>query len=110
MRMPCLPLFHEQIGEMHMDRTEQLYAALLSGKIVEFQYLGIDYLIQQENNKGWDYISIWQIGGGTVCLGRALFDMFDGIAPETIDELIGLPCVDGHSLRELLPMLAFNNL
>ena len=70
--------------------------ALLSGRIVEFSYQGRDYLIQQENNKGWNYLSLWQTAPDYVCLGRAFFDIFDGISEDTVEELISQPCLGNH--------------
>ena len=74
---------------------------LLSGGIVEFSFRGKEYLIQQENNKGWNYLSLWRTAPDSVCLGRAFFDIFDGVSPETIEELCSLPCIEGRSLRAL---------
>ena len=81
--------------------AQKLLQALEEGHVVKFSLLGKSYFIQQENNKGWDYLSIWQDGEMPVCLGRAFFDIFDGISGDTIRELMELPCVDGHALAEL---------
>lgn len=84
-----------------LDPQELLYA-LESGHVVDFSCQGTDYFIQQENNKGWDYLSIWRNGAPPVCLGRVFFDIFDGISAETVQELLELPCLEGRSLAELI--------
>lgn len=93
-----------------MNLLKPITAALLEGKIVEFTLRGDSYLIQQENNKGWDYLGIWQISPTARCIGRALFEIFDGIGPDTVEELLSLPCFDGESLLSLLPELADVNI
>lgn len=81
---------------------QALLRRLECGSIVELSCCGTDYFIQQENNKGWDYLSIWRNGDRPVCLGRVFFDIFDGISEETVQELLELPCLEGRSLAELL--------
>ena len=75
---------------------------ILAGRVVEFSYGGERYLIQQENNKGWDYISLWRLTPPSACLNRVFFDIFDGISEETVRELLSQTCLDGHTLREIL--------
>ena len=72
-----------------------------AGHIVEFSWNGKNYFIQQENNKGWDYVSIWRESDPPACLARALFDIFDGISPDTVRELLAQPCVEGRAVLEL---------
>lgn len=88
---------------MQSVSLQALTQALMNGKIAEFSWHGEDYLIQQENNKGWDYLSIWRTSGSPVCLGRALFDIYDGASEETVQELIQVPCMQGRTLEELFP-------
>ena len=76
--------------------------SLLSGRIVEFSYQGKCFLIQQENNKGWNYLSLWRTEPDSVCLGRAFFDIFDGVSMDTIQELFSQPCLDGRTLRDVM--------
>lgn len=76
---------------------------LLAGEIVEFTWQNKAYLIQQENNKGWNYLSLWRTDPDPACLGRAFFDIFDGVGEETVRELFSLPCVEGYTLPEILP-------
>ena len=75
---------------------------LLSGGIAEFSYRGKAYLIQQENNKGWNYLSLWRTSPDSVCLGRAFFDIMDGLTEDTIRELFSLPCLEGQSPADVL--------
>lgn len=86
---------------MTAGELENLRTQLLRGRVVDFTLRGEDYLFQQENNKGWDYMSIWRTSGRHCCLGRALFDILDGISQETVTELLNLKCLDGHSVLEL---------
>ena len=81
---------------------ETVIEKLLAGRIVEFSWRDKAYLIQQENNKGWNYLSLWRTAPDSACLGRAFFDIFDGVGEETVRELFALPGVEGHTLREIL--------
>ena len=81
---------------------ENVIDQLLSGRAVEFSYMGEKYLIQQENNKGWDYLSLWRTSPGPVCLSRAFFDLADGVSLETIRELFSEPCLNGHTIQDIL--------
>ena len=84
-----------------MTITETM-EAIASGRVVEFPYHGASYLIQQENNKGYNYLSIWRINPDYVCLDRVFFDIDDGIDGETIRELLGKRCIEGKSAAEIL--------
>ena len=75
---------------------------LLCGHMVEFSYRGKRYLIQQENNKGWNYLSLWRTAPDPACLGRAFFDIFDGISKETVEELFSQPCLEGRTVQDVL--------
>ena len=75
---------------------------LLAGGVVEFSWRGKEYLIQQENNKGWDYLSLWRTAPDSVCLSRVFFDIFDGVSEETVRELCGGSCLEGHTVLEIL--------
>jgi len=81
---------------------ETLTEKLLAGRIVEFSYQDKTYLIQQENNKGWNYLSLWRTDPNPACLNRAFFDIFDGLSMETIAELFSQPSPEGCTVRELL--------
>ena len=78
-------------------------AAILAGRIVEFSCGGSEYLIQQENNKGYNYLSIWRTAPDYVCLDRVFFDIEDGPDEETVLALLGSRCIDGRSAAEILP-------
>ena len=81
---------------------EEAEKTILDGRIVEFSYHGSSYLIQQENNKGYNYLSIWRIVPDYVCLARAFFDLADGIEEATVWELISRTCIENKSAVELL--------
>ena len=76
--------------------------AILAGRIVEFSWHGAAYLIQQENNKGYNYLSIWRTVPDYVCLDRVFFDIEDGLDEETVIELLGKKCIEGKSTAEIL--------
>ena len=80
---------------------ETIIDKLLSGRTVEFSYQGQEYLIQQENNKGWDYLGLWRTRPGPACLSRVFFDLADGVSLETIQELFSEP-FEGRTVQELL--------
>lgn len=81
---------------------ETMIEKILSGSVVEFSYHGEEYLIQEENNKGWNYLSLWRITPHSTCMRRVFFDILDGVSAETIRELLAQPFSDGHSVREVL--------
>ena len=82
--------------------VQRVLSALLTRNYAEFRCVGETYLIQPENNKGWDYLSIWRTGAMPVCLDRAFFDLRCGIDADTVSELLHLPCIQGHSLLDRL--------
>ena len=92
------------MGDSPMDSIIQ---KLLAGRIVEFSYQGKAYLIQQENNKGWDYLSVWRTAPDYVCLGRVLFDIFEGVSEDTVRELFSQPCLEGKTIPDALQEGAF---
>ena len=75
---------------------------ILSGGVLEFSYNGETYLIQEENNKGWNYLSLWRITPASTCMSRVFFDILDGVSEETILELLAQPVSDGHTVQEIL--------
>ena len=75
---------------------------LLSGGIVEFSWHGGNYLIQQEDNKGWNYLSLWRTSPDYVCLARTFYDIMDGLSEDTILDFFSLPCLDGRSVQDIL--------
>ena len=68
---------------------------------LEFSCGGEDYLIQPENNKGWDYLCLWRTAPTVECLGRAMFELLYGVDGEAVRELMEQPCIRGKSLLEL---------
>lgn len=75
---------------------------ILSGRIVEFTYCDSAYLIQQENNKGYNYLSIWRTAPDYACLDRVFFDIEDGLDEGTVLELLNRRCIEGKSAAEIL--------
>ena len=75
---------------------------ILSGRIVEFSWHSAAYLIQQENNKGYNYLSIWRTSPDYVCMDRVFFDIEDGLDEETVLEILNKRCIDGRSAAEIL--------
>ena len=75
---------------------------VLAGGIAEFSWRGAAYLIQQENNKGYNYLSVWRTAPDYVCLDRVFFDIDDGADEETARELLSKKCIEGRSAAEIL--------
>ena len=80
---------------------EEVVKTILAGRIVEFSYQGSSYLIQPENNKGYNYLSIWRTAPDYVCLDRVFFDIDDGIDEETVSELLNSRCIAGMSVKDI---------
>ena len=76
--------------------------AILAGRIVEFSCRGAAYLIQQENNKGYNYLSIWRTAPDYMCLDRVFFDIEDGLDEATVSALLDRRCIEGRSAAEIL--------
>ena len=85
-----------------MMTIQEALKTILAGRIVEFAYHGSAYLIQEENNKGYNYLSIWRTAPDYVCLDRVFFDIDDGIDEETIWELLSRRCIEGNSVTDIL--------
>ena len=83
-----------------MEQT--IIERIRSGGVIEFSYNGEAYLIQEENNKGWNYLSLWRITPNSTCMSRVFFDILDGVSEETIRELLAQPLSDGHTVQEIL--------
>ena len=75
---------------------------ILTRGFIEFFYQGRTYLIQVENNKGWDYLSLWRTAPDSTCMRRVFFDGPDGVSEETIQELLDQPFSDEHTVRDIL--------
>ena len=88
---------------MTQQQLHTLRERVAAGHTADFSLRGVPYIIQQENNKGWDYISIWRLEPRAACLARSLFDIFDGIDGGTVDDLLSQPCLDGKSFLDCLP-------
>ncbi len=81
---------------------EAIFEKILSGATVEFSYRGKSYLIQEENNKGWDYLSLWRTAPDYSCMCRAFFDVPDGVSRETIRELFDQPFSEKYTVGEII--------
>ena len=75
---------------------------LLSGGFAEFSFHGASYLIQEENNKGWYYLSLWRTAPDYTCMRRVFFDVLDGVTEETVRELLAQPFSDEYTIQEIL--------
>ena len=75
---------------------------LLSGKMYEFSYRRREYLIQQENNKGYNYLSLWRTSPDYTCLARSFFDIYDGLDAQTVRDIVDNPCIEGKTVIEIL--------
>ena len=85
-----------------MMTIQEALKTILAGRIVEFAYHGSAYLIQEENNKGYNYLSIWRTAPDYVCLDRVFFDIDDGIDEETARELLCRRCIEGMCVIDIL--------
>ena len=81
---------------------ETIIETVLSHGLIEFSYQGRTYLIQVENNKGWDYLSLWRTTPDSTCLRRVFFDGPEGLSAETVQELFDQPFDDEYTLREIM--------
>ena len=88
------------MAETNDAAVQRVLDALRTRNFAEFRCGGETYLIQPENNKGWDYISIWCTGSSAACLDRAFFELRDGIDEDTVRELLSLPCICGQSFLQ----------
>lgn len=79
-----------------------LIEAFLTRGYCEFSYRGKTYLIQAENNKGWDYLSLWRTAPNLTCMSRVFFDGLDGVSEEAVQELLDQPFTDEHTIREII--------
>ena len=72
--------------------------ALLARRCVEFRINSEAYLIQPDNNKGCDYLSLWRISPRPGRLGEAMYDILYGIDGDAVSELLHLNCIHGQSI------------
>lgn len=87
-----------------MPETELVQAvltALQTRRCAEFRIGGESYLIQPDNNKGCDYLSLWRTGARPARLGEAMYDILYGVDADAVSELLHLPCIRGQSLLAL---------
>ena len=82
--------------------VQRVLALLQTRRSAEFRAFGKRYLIEPDSNKGCDYLSLWRVSPPAVCLGRALYDVFDGVDEAAVRELLRIPCIEGQSCLSLL--------
>lgn len=75
---------------------------VLSGGFAELSFQGASYLIQEESNKGWYYLSLWRTAPDPVCISRVFFDVFDGVSEDTLRELFAQPFSKELTIGEML--------
>lgn len=85
-----------------MDTVGYVLELLRVQRYAEFRAFGKRYLIEPDSNKGCDYLSVWRVSPPAVCLGRALYDVFDGVDAGTVRELLTLNCIGGRSCLDLI--------
>lgn len=72
--------------------------SLLTRRCAEFRLMGEAYLIQPDNNKGCDYLSLWRTSPRPERLGEALYDVMYGVDADAVSELLHLRCIRGQSV------------
>ena len=81
---------------------ETVLNALFTRRCAEFRISGESYLIQPDNNKGCDYLSLWRTSPRPERLGEAMFDVMYGVDEDAVAELLRLRCIHGHSILEAM--------
>ena len=81
---------------------DAIIETILSRRLIEFSCQGKTYLIQVENNKGWDYLGLWRTAPDFTCMSRVFFDSLDGVSENTIQVLFDQPFSDEHTIREMI--------
>ena len=84
--------------------VQRVLEGLETRRYVEFRMGSERYLIQPDNNKGCDYLSLWRTEPSPACLGRALYDVMDGPDADTVRELLEQPCIRGKSFLACLAL------
>ncbi len=87
---------------MERQSMDTVVETILSRGFAEFSHLGRTYLIQAENNKGWDYLSLWRTAPDAFCLQRVFCDDAGGVSGEAVRELLDRPFDAEHTVREIL--------
>ena len=82
------------------ETIQTVLNALNERRCAEFRINGESYLIQPDNNKGCDYLSLWRTSPRPERLGEAMFDILFGIDADAVSELVRLCCIRGHSVLD----------
>ena len=86
-----------------MSETETIQTvlnALNAHRCAEFRFSGEAYLIQPDNNKGCDYLSLWRTSPRPERLGEAMYDVMYGVDADAVSELLRLDCIRGQSVLQ----------
>ena len=76
--------------------------ALSTRRCAEFRLNGEEYLIQPDNNKGCDYLSLWRTSPRPARLGEAMYDVMYGVDADAVAELMRLSCIHGQSVLAVM--------
>ena len=82
------------------ETIQTVLNALNKRRCAEFRLNGESYLIQPDNNKGCDYLSLWRTEPRPARLGEAMYDVMYGIDEDAVSELAHLCCVHGRSVLD----------
>lgn len=82
------------------ETVQAVLDSLLTRRYAEFRLSGETYLIQPDNNKGCDYLSLWRTSPRPERLGEAMYDVMYGIDEDTVSELVHLRCIRSQSVLE----------
>ena len=80
------------------ETVQVVFIALLTRRCAEFRISGKAYLIQPDNNKGCDYLSLWRTSPRPERLGEAMYDIMYGVDGDAVSELLRIPCIYGQSV------------
>ena len=80
------------------ETIQTVLNALNARRCAEFRLSGEEYLIQPDNNKGCDYLSLWRTSPRPERLGEAMYDVMYGVDEDAVSELLRLRCIRGQSV------------
>ena len=80
------------------ETIQTVLNALLTHRCAEFRLSDEEYLIQPDNNKGCDYLSLWRTSPRPERLGEAMYDVMYGIDEDAVSELLHRSCIHGQSV------------
>lgn len=86
---------------MEQDIVSRVLSELREKHCFSFACTGAEYMIQPENNKGFDYLGLWETSPRTLGLGKVFFDVMYGPEEDEVSELLALPRIGGRSFLSL---------